>query len=119
MTVDTLTNDEILVGGPFVSEQTAGTDGITLAKGTMVALITATQKFDSYDGAGAGGQELIFGVLLEDFDSTVQAGQSASVLLAGSVNEDKIIFLAADTLLTTRREARTLGLYYKKVLSAT
>lgn len=119
MELDTLVNDELFAAGleHFV-QQSKGENGIDLLKGTAVALITSNGNFDAFNAGGAGGREIFHGVLAEDFDSTVETDQSAALILAGAVNEDKIIFTGTGDKNTTRKDARLLGIFYAKVLPA-
>jgi len=117
--LDEVTPDELIAADfPIISEQTPGVDSITLAKGTAVGIVTASGKFDAFNAGGAGGLEIFHGILAEDFDSSVTTDKSAAIYLSGAINEDKIIFTGTGDKDTTRRLARTLGLYYKKVLAS-
>jgi len=114
-TVATIEFDELIAADlEIISEQLEVKTGLNLLKGTVVAILTATGKIEGYTAAGAGGQEILFGILLEDVDTT-SVIKSAAILKHGAVNEDKLIFIGTGDKDTTNREARLLGIYYKIV----
>ena len=117
--VDEIKYDELFVEGfPIQTEQIQGKDAIALLKGTVVGLVTATGRFAAYDSGNVDGTEDIYGVLTVDYDNTAPVDSSAAIAISGAFNEDNLIFDGSDTKITTKKEARPLGLYWKTSLAA-
>lgn len=65
-----------------------------LVKGTVLGIVTATNKFGVYTDAGAGGLDTARAILAEDVDAT-SADVNCSVYLAGHFNEAALTGLTA------------------------
>lgn len=91
--------------------------GQNLAEGAVLGRITASGKLKLANQASVDGSQTPFGILLEDCDAT-SADKACSVLLAGVVDEGKLIFggtLDADDVRATFRNG---GIYLKTVMGA-
>lgn len=75
-------------------------DDVTLAKGTLMGRISASGLLVPLTSGASNGSQFPVGILLED---TVIEGSSEAeltIVVAGDVVEDKIVFQGSDTLNT-------------------
>lgn len=118
MIVDTITFDELIAADyPIFAQQEGFTSGTNFEIGTALAKLTATGNMVEYDSGGAGGAEVLYGFNLEAVDATANL-KAGPVMLAGAINEGKLIFKGGGDKDTTRRDARLLGIFYVKVRTA-
>lgn len=111
-----------LIGGShqLVTREVTLTDlGATgaLTRGTVLGMITVSQKYGISINAAADGSEVARAILAKDADPSA-ADVMAAIYDEGEFNEDRLVFGAAQTAANTREDLRAVGVHLKKPVAA-
>jgi hypothetical protein len=115
---ETFTFDNLFAGK--IQPVVAGSETITgaaLARGTVLGLITASDKCVAVDGSLTNGAENVYAVLAEDVDAS-EGDVEAAVYYTGEYNENAVAFGGDDTVADHKVAARNVGIFFKPVVSA-
>lgn len=114
--------DNLVVGcqaDDIVTDSATILTGQALTRGSVLGKITASGKLKLADKAAVDGSAVPFGILTEDTDTATVAGdKNAVVYLAGSFNQDKLVFAAGTVSADLKDSARGNGMYFIKVNAA-
>ena len=114
-TEETFTPDNLLYGDfPMTSKGGTLISGAgAYVRGTVLGLITASQKYTIVASGAADGSENPAAVLLADADST-SADVECVFAESGKFAEDHLVFDGADTIATFRTAMRDVSLFTDK-----
>jgi len=105
-----------ILAGPFplVSTEVTVLSGSNLKRGTVLGLITASQKVVAVDDAAVDGSEIVHAVLSADVDAT--AGDLVGpAFLTGEFDSEKMIFGGGpDVIADHIVNARAKSIFFKK-----
>ncbi len=119
MTEETYTPDNLIAGDfPLVDGEVTIVSGQTLARGTLIGKITATGKYKICDSASDDGSENPKGILAAAVDAASADVAHAPYYLAGTFNEDAVVFGGSDTAETHRDALRDLSIFLKATVPA-
>jgi hypothetical protein len=114
---EVLTRDNLVAGDfPMITEELTILSGNNLKRGTVLGKITASGKCVAVDSSKSDGSEVVFAVLSEDMDATLEDKQ-ACAYLTGEFNKDALIFGGTDTIDTHKTALRNLSIFAKNVLN--
>jgi hypothetical protein len=88
--------------------------GAKLTRGTVVGLISATEKAVAVDSTKADGSEKPYGIVAED----VEIDKPAIVYLTGEFNQSALTFGGTDTAGTHKIALRNIGIFLKGNIEA-
>lgn len=107
--------DQLIVGTfPVVMDKVTLLAGATYVRGSVLGIITASQKAKLVDKAQADGSQTAYAILAETVDATA-ADKVAPVYLSGEFNQDKLVFGGTDTAADHKAALRNLNIYLKQV----
>ena len=113
-------NDSIIPDNLFagqVQSAVGGTEtitgaGVTLKRGTVLGMITASSKLCIVNSANADGSQTPYAVLAEDV-VTSAGGVYGAVYYTGEFDVNSLVFGGTDTYATHRVAARKLGMFFR------
>lgn len=110
--------ENLFVGSvyPVVTEKATIVSGAgSLARGTVLGLVTASGKLNIVNSTKSDGTQTVYAVLDEAVDAT-SADKVTSVYLTGEFNQAKLVFGGTDTYATHKVSARKIGLFFKPAI---
>lgn len=99
---------------PIPSEVKIKADSGLYVRGTVLGEITAAGHCVIVNSGNADGSEKPYAILSEDIDTTGAASDIVAVaFMAGSYQENALVFGGADTAVTHKAELRDKNIYVK------
>lgn len=117
MELETYEYDNLIIGGPVVTDGGTLILGQNLARGAVLGKITASDKLTLSLSASIDGSEVPYAVLNEAADATT-SDKNVPLIMVAQINEDALVFGADHTKDTTRNTLRTIGIHLKTVAGA-
>lgn len=109
--------DNLIVGGPVITDGGVLITGQNLARGAVLGKITASDKLTLSLSASVDGSEVPYAVLNADSDAT-SADKNVPLIMVAQVNEDALILGADHTKDTVRDALRIAGIHLKTIVGA-
>lgn len=110
----TLEFDKLLGEGPFKTFNRLLKAGQTVIRGEVLGFLTASNTVTSFDSGGSGGEEVFYGIAVNDADSTA-GDKSMAVYVAGEFLINGLTFSATgdEADIPFVNAARALGVILK------
>jgi hypothetical protein len=86
--------------------------GQNVARGAVIALVTASNKFTIVDSTKTLGEEIPYAIVADDCDAT-SADKPVNMYLTGEFNSAALTFGGTDTAATHKTALRNKGIFLK------
>lgn len=113
-TIGTKIEDNLIAGDfPLVTEERTVAESQTLARGTVLGVITADDEVVPTDSGAEDGSHVLDCVLSEDVVTEAAETKVVTVYITGEFQEDGLVFGGTDTAASRKADARAKSIFFK------